>query len=50
MKIRKALKVFIFIIVTAAVIAGFAAMMVNNHVVQAAKEGRRIRGQFHGED
>lgn len=38
MKIRKALKVFIFTIVTAAVIAGFAAMMVNNHVVQAAKE------------
>lgn len=38
MKIRKVLKVFIFVIVAVMVIAGFTAMMVNNHVVQDAKE------------
>ena len=38
MKFKKAIKLFIFIIITVAVIAGFVAMMVNNHVVQDAKE------------
>ncbi len=39
MKFKKTLKIFIFAVVTVAVISGFGAMMVNNHVVQYAKSG-----------
>lgn len=38
MKLKKALKIFIACVITLAVLAGFVAMMVNNHVVQAQKE------------